>query len=187
MEQGEIKTENQGTTQDWGSVAFDATLNSSIRRVLPVEIKTKFEIPTYESDGAAGMDVKACLKTAKDGSENEFEAYDLILKPGERVLVPTGIFLAIPQGYEAQVRPRSGLALKKGITVLNSPGTIDSDYRGEVGVILINHGNEDFHIQDGDRIGQLVFNQVLQVSFTRVEELSSTQRGSGGFGSTGVK
>lgn len=111
----------------------------------------------------------------------------IVLKPLERVLVKTGLFLELPQGHECQVRPRSGLALKKGITVLNSPGTIDADYRGEVGVILINLSNEDFTIEDGERIAQLVFAKHEQAKFTIVDSLSETERGSGGFGSTGVK
>lgn len=108
------------------------------------------------------------------------------LKPFERVLVKTGLFLEIPSGYECQVRPRSGLALKKGITVLNAPGTIDADYRGEVGVILINLSNETFRIEDGERIAQLVFAKFEQADWEETEELSNTERGAGGFGSTGV-
>jgi dUTP pyrophosphatase len=110
----------------------------------------------------------------------------IVLKPLERCLVKTGLFMAIPVGYEGQVRPRSGLALKSGITVLNSPGTIDADYRGEVGVILINLSNEPFTIQDGERIAQLVVNKCEQAEFYLVDELTVTERGEGGFGSTGV-
>jgi dUTP pyrophosphatase len=105
----------------------------------------------------------------------------------ERKLIPTGLFLEIPAGFECQVRPRSGLALKKGITVLNSPGTIDADYRGEVGVILINLSNEAFIVENGERIAQLVFSRVEQIEFEQTENLSETERGSGGFGSTGIK
>lgn len=112
---------------------------------------------------------------------------DVVLKPLERKLIPTGLFLEIPHGYECQVRPRSGLALKSGITVLNSPGTIDADYRGEVGVILINLSNEEFCVKPGDRIAQLVFAQFVQAGWEETEELSESNRGAGGFGSTGVK
>ena len=133
-------------------------------------------LPAYETIGSAGMDVRAML------------ADSVVLKPGERVIIPTGLYVEIPVGYEIQVRPRSGLAFKKGVTVLNTPGTIDSDYRNQIGVILINLGAEDFTIEPGDRIAQLVLNRVPQikwVSVNSVEELSSTDRGLGGFGSTG--
>ncbi|MCK4542249.1 MAG: dUTP diphosphatase [Spirochaetales bacterium] len=131
-------------------------------------------VPEYTSKHAAGADLKARL----DGP--------LTIRSMERVLVPTGIKLQIPEGYEAQVRPRSGLALKKGITVLNSPGTIDSDYRGEVKIILINLGQEDYIIDDGDRIAQLIVAPVVQGQFNFIEMLSETRRGSGGFGSSGL-
>ena len=133
-------------------------------------------LPAYETIGSAGMDVRAML------------ADSVVLKPGERVIIPTGLYVEIPVGYEIQVRPRSGLAFKKVVTVLNTPGTIDSDYRNQIGVILINLGAEDFTIEPGDRIAQLVLNQVPQInwiSVNSVEELSSTDRGLGGFGSTG--
>ena len=132
-------------------------------------------LPAYETPSSAGMDVRAVLE------EN------LCLKPLERTLVKTGLFLEIPHGYECQVRPRSGLALKKGITVLNTPGTIDADYRGEVGVILINLSSEEVVIEHGERIAQLVFAKVEQAQWTEATELSETERGAGGFGSTGVK
>ncbi|MCH8554481.1 MAG: dUTP diphosphatase, partial [Schleiferiaceae bacterium] len=108
------------------------------------------------------------------------------LNPGDYELVPTGLFLALPEGYEAQVRPRSGLAFKHGVTVLNSPGTIDADYRGEVGVLLINHGKVPFTVNDGERIAQLIIAEVKQISWNEVTELPTTERGSGGFGSTGI-
>jgi dUTP pyrophosphatase len=130
--------------------------------------------PSYETALSAGMDVRANLDDSK------------ILKPFERALIKTGIFIEIPDGYECQVRPRSGLALKKGITVLNTPGTIDADYRGEVGVILINLSQEDVLIVDGERIAQLVFAPVAKAQLIEVKELSETNRGAGGFGSTGV-
>jgi dUTP pyrophosphatase len=134
-----------------------------------------FPLPTYETLASAGMDVRAKLDES------------LTLKPFERALVKTGLFLEIPVGYECQVRPRSGLALKKGITVLNTPGTIDADYRGEVGVILINMSQEPVVIESGERIAQLVFARVEQANWEETTELSSTDRGAGGFGSTGIK
>lgn len=133
-------------------------------------------LPAYETAGSAGMDLRAA-----------FEAETaLIIAPGERELVPTGLKIAIPQGMEGQVRPRSGLALKKGLTVLNSPGTIDSDYRGEIKVLLINHGQEPVMIAHGDRIAQLVFAHVIQLVPVKVSSLDTTSRGSGGYGSTGI-
>ena len=132
-------------------------------------------LPSYETIASAGLDVRA----------NTTEPIEL--KPMERALVKTGLFLEIPVGFECQVRPRSGLALKKGISVLNSPGTIDADYRGEVGVILINMSNETFVVENGERIAQLVFAKVEQAQWEEVSELSYTERGVGGFGSTGVK
>ena len=131
-------------------------------------------LPSYESTSAAGMDVRAALKEP------------LVLKPGERTLIPTGLQMALPHGYEAQIRPRSGLAIRNGITMLNSPGTIDADYRGEVKVIAINHGQEEFTVNHGDRIAQMVIAPVVQLSIRAVEELDETDRGEGGFGSTGI-
>jgi dUTP pyrophosphatase len=128
-------------------------------------------LPAYETAGAAGMDLRA--------------AEDLVLKPGARCLMPTGISIALPEGYEAQVRPRSGLAVKHGITVLNAPGTVDSDYRGEVKVPLINHGTDDFVIARGDRIAQMVIAPVTRIGWRVVEALDDTLRGAGGFGSSG--
>ena len=130
-------------------------------------------IPGYESDGAAGIDLRAWLEE------------DLVLAPGETALVPTGLAVAIPEGYEAQVRPRSGLALNHAISLPNSPGTIDSDYRGEIRIILINHGKESFTVEHGMRIAQMVISPVIQVIFRESEELPVTSRGAGGFGSTG--
>lgn len=132
------------------------------------------EMPSYETHKSAGMDLKACIE------EN------IIIKPMERKLIKTGISIALPESFEAQVRPRSGLALKNGITVLNSPGTIDADYRGEIGVILINLGSEDFTIERGMRIAQMVISPIVQADLVEVEELDETKRGKGGFGSTGV-
>ncbi|MCK5824212.1 MAG: dUTP diphosphatase [Ichthyobacteriaceae bacterium] len=135
--------------------------------------KSKHQLPEYETIASAGMDIKANIDT------------DVVLKPLERVIIKTGIFMQIPVGYEAQVRPRSGMAAKHGITVLNSPGTIDSDYRGEVGVILVNLSNANFTIKDGERVAQLVFAKHEHIKWNQTEELDSTNRGEGGFGSTG--
>lgn len=131
-------------------------------------------LPSPASPGSAGFDLRAATPE------------DLVLRPGERRLVPTGLVLEIPRGWEGQVRPRSGLALKHGIGVLNSPGTLDSDYRGEVGVILVNLGEAPFSLQRGDRIAQLVFSRVEPVEWEEVETLGESSRGGGGFGSTGV-
>ena len=132
-------------------------------------------LPAYETAGAAGMDLRAAVP----------EHEPIVLKPGARIAAPTGFAYGLPIGFEAQVRPRSGLAIKNGITCLNSPGTVDSDYRGEVKVILVNHGEEDFTIRRGDRIAQLVIAPVTRAQWTEVESLDETVRGAGGFGSTG--
>ena len=144
---------------------------------MKVEIinKSKHPLPKYETSLSAGVDLRANLDAP------------LILKPLERALIKTGLFIALPAGYEAQVRPRSGLAFKNGLTVLNSPGTIDADYRGEIGVILVNLSNDNFTVNDGERIAQLVVAKHEQAEFVEVEELNETSRGAGGFGSTGVK
>ncbi len=136
--------------------------------------KSKHPTPSYETKQSAGMDLRANLDEP------------IVLKPLQRAIVKTGLFMALPTGYEAQVRPRSGLAAKKGITVLNAPGTIDADYRGEIGVILVNLSNEDFEVKDGERIAQLVIAKHEQIEWVRVSELKETDRGTGGFGSTGV-
>ena len=135
---------------------------------------SKHATPTYETSGSAGMDLRANITTA------------ITLKPLERTIVQTGLFIALPVGFEAQVRPRSGLAAKKGITVLNAPGTVDADYRGEIGVILVNLSNEDFVIQDGERIAQMIIAKHERVQWQEVSELTTTERGAWGFGSTGV-
>jgi len=145
--------------------------------IIPVtqqETASGLPLPTYTTSGASGVDLSADIQE------------DILLQPGQRVLVPTGISIAIPEGVEAQVRPRSGLAWKNGITVLNTPGTIDADYRGEIKVILVNLGQEPFTITRGMRIAQLVFAPVIQVAFKAVESLDETERNAGGFGSTGV-
>ncbi|MVA26758.1 dUTP diphosphatase [Agrobacterium vitis] len=134
------------------------------------------DLPAYETKGAAGMDLRAAVS----------EAEPMVIAPGQRALVPSGFILEIPEGFEAQIRPRSGLAFKNGITCLNTPGTIDSDYRGEVKVLLINLGTEDFTITRGMRIAQMVIAPVTQVQVIEVSDTSDTARGAGGFGSTGV-
>ena len=136
--------------------------------------KSNHKTPSYETNGAAGMDLRANITES------------ITLKPLERTIVKTGLFIALPIGFEAQVRPRSGLAAKKGVTVLNAPGTVDADYRGEIGVILVNLSNEEFVIKDGERIAQLVIAKHERVEWQEVGILSETERGSGGFGSTGV-
>ena len=136
--------------------------------------KSNNKNPEYQTDASVGMDLRAYLEKTEE------------IGPGEYKLIGTGIYIKIPPGYEAQVRPRSGLALKKGITVLNSPGTIDSDYRGEIGVILINHSSVDFEIKSGDRIAQLVFSKHEKFDWINVKQIDSSSRGEGGFGSTGT-
>tara|TARA_R110002073_G_scaffold57778_4_gene146730 strand:- start:147397 stop:147828 length:432 start_codon:yes stop_codon:yes gene_type:complete len=136
--------------------------------------KSKHPLPHYETSASAGMDLRANLDKP------------IVLEPLERIIVPTGLYIALPKGTEAQVRPRSGLAAKKGITVLNAPGTIDADYRGEIGVILVNLSKDNFTINDGERIAQLVIANYEQAQWNEVSVLDTTVRGSGGFGSTGV-
>lgn len=144
--------------------------------MIPVKIVVteKGTLPEYQSSGSAGADLCACLKD------------DIVIQPGKIALVPTGLYMEIPSGYEAQIRPRSGLALKHGITLLNTPGTIDSDYRGEVRVIMANFGEAAFTVTHGMRIAQMIFAKVYKGDFTVVESLSGTERGAGGFGHTGV-
>ncbi len=136
--------------------------------------RSQHPLPKYATALSAGMDLRANLSAP------------ITLPPMGRALIPTGLFLQLPEGWEAQVRPRSGLAIKKGITVLNSPGTVDADYRGEVGVVLINLSTEDFVVEDGDRIAQMVFARFEKGEFVEVEALDETERGAGGFGHTGV-
>ncbi len=136
---------------------------------------SKHQLPSYETPASAGMDLRANLDEP------------VVLKPLERALIPTGLFIELPVGYEAQIRPRSGLAIKKGITLLNTPGTVDADYRGEIKIILANISNEEFVVNDGERIAQMVINQHEQAQWVEVEELLETERGAGGFGSTGTK
>jgi len=132
-------------------------------------------LPGYESEGSSGMDLRACVKN------------DTQLNPGEIMLVPTGLAVSIPEGYEAQIRPRSGLALRHGIGMVNSPGTIDSDYRGEIGVVMINWGKEPYVIKRGDRIAQMILSRVYRAELIEVDDLDVTARGDGGFGHTGTK
>lgn len=142
---------------------------------IKVVAKEGVSIPCYKTAGAAGADVCACVDSS------------VVIKKGERKLIPTGLFFEIPEGYEIQLRPRSGLAFKNGITVLNTPGTIDSDYRGELMALLINLGDEDFIVNNGDRIAQLIVAPVTLGDFKVVDKLSDTERGAGGYGSTGTK
>lgn len=160
---------------------MSATALNNPPQTSPLNVRIKrlphgadLDLPAYETTLAAGCDVRAAVDAA------------LTLKPGERAMVPTGLAMAMPPGWEAQMRPRSGLAAKHGISCVNAPGTIDADYRGELKVILINHGTEDFTINRGDRIGQMVFAPVFQAHFEEVDALDDTARGQGGFGSTGV-
>lgn len=139
-----------------------------------LEHASDLPLPNYESLAAAGMDLRAAMESP------------MIIKPGERVMIPTGLQMALPEGYEAQIRPRSGLAIRNGITMLNTPGTIDADYRGEVKVIAINHGEEEFVVNHGDRIAQMVIAPVTQFPVVEVSDLDKTERGKGGFGSTGI-
>ena len=143
-------------------------------KVLVKRLDPNVKLPEYKTSGSSGMDLRAFIPTS------------IILPPGERVLVPTGLYLEIPEKYEAQVRSRSGLALKKGITVLNSPGTIDADYRGEIGVILINLSDSDFEINTGDRIAQMIIAKHETIEWEAVDKLDDSVRGDKGFGSTGV-
>ena len=143
--------------------------------IIKIINKSQHELPNYETIASAGMDIRANLTSS------------VSLGPLERTIIKTGLFIELPIGYEAQVRPRSGLAAKKGVTVLNSPGTIDADYRGEIGIILVNLSNEVFVIEDGERIAQLVIAKHERAQWEMVTELSETSRGEGGFGSTGVK
>ncbi len=141
--------------------------------LVPIINRSDNELPAYATPGSSGMDIRAFLQE------------EVVLQSMERALIPTGLFLEIPQGYEAQVRPRSGLALKQGLTCLNSPGTVDADYRGEIKVILINLSTEPQIIRSGERIAQMVFQKVETVSWQTVDELNTTERGAGGFGHTG--
>lgn len=151
-----------------------AKLNDKTMKVQIIN-KSKHSLPQYATSSSAGMDLRANLDNP------------IVLKPLQRCLVPTGLYIALPEGFEAQIRPRSGLALKKSITLLNTPGTIDADYRGEIGVIVINLSAEDFIIEDGERIAQMVIARYEQAEWQEVEVLEDTERGAGGFGHTGVK
>lgn len=142
---------------------------------IPIVNKSENPLPSYATTGAAGMDIRAALDTA------------LILKPLERQLIPTGLFMELPENYEAQIRPRSGLAFKQGITCLNTPGTIDSDYRGEIKVLLINLSNEEQVIRNNDRIAQMIISKIDKAELIPVQQLDDTARGCGGFGHTGIQ
>lgn len=152
-------------------MAQDANIQVEL---IPHEHAVGLNLPAYATEQSAGMDLTAALEEAIE------------LAPGERALIPTGISIALPSGYEAQIRPRSGLAVKHGVTVLNSPGTVDADYRGEIKVVLINHGQEAFTIERGMRIAQMVIARHVSVQWKVVKELAETERGAGGFGSTGT-
>ncbi|MBQ0085750.1 MAG: dUTP diphosphatase [Prevotella sp.] len=141
---------------------------------IPIINRSKHSLPEYATPLSAGMDLRANIDAP------------ILLKPLQRALIPTGLYIALPEGYEAQIRPRSGLAIKKGISILNAPGTIDADYRGEIGIILINLSNEDFIVEDGERIAQMVIARYEHVNFEKVDTLDETERGSGGFGHTGI-
>ncbi|HEN21221.1 MAG TPA: dUTP diphosphatase [Desulfobacteraceae bacterium] len=143
-------------------------------RVTRVKKNKNLLLPEYRSEGSSGMDIRAELEES------------VVLKPGEIKLIPTGLAISIPEGYEAQIRPRSGLALHHGIGMVNSPGTVDSDYRGEIGIIMINWGDESFTVNNGDRIAQIVFTRVIRVNIVEVMNLDETPRGQGGFGHTGI-
>jgi dUTP pyrophosphatase len=158
-----------------GARAFRFKTNFSYKMQIKIINKSSHELPNYETIASAGMDLRANITES------------ISLKPLERTLVKTGLFIELPIGYEAQVRPRSGLAFKKGITVLNSPGTVDADYRGEIGVILVNLSQEIFIIENGERIAQLIIAKHERADWIEVEQISETSRGEGGFGSTGVK
>ena len=142
-------------------------------RVLFKRLNKKAKLPSYKTEGSSGMDLMACIDDS------------IIIKPNESKLIPTGLAIAIPEDTEVQIRPRSGLAAKSSISVLNTPGTIDSDYRGELKIILFNHGKNEFIVNDNDRVAQMVLMPILKVEFEEVEDLPETMRGSGGFGSTG--
>ncbi|MGM0426531.1 MAG: dUTP diphosphatase [Thermodesulfobacteriota bacterium] len=154
---------------------FGYSLDSISIKVKILDKCKDLPMPAYASEGASGMDIRACVEAP------------VMLQPGEIRLIPTGLVLCVPRGYEAQMRPRSGLALHHGIGMLNAPGTIDSDYRGEVGVILANWGSESFKITRGDRIAQMVISKVYQAHWIRMEDLDDTPRGAGGFGHSGVE
>ncbi len=149
----------------------DALLERPFVRIIN---RGKHPLPSYATAHSAGMDLRANLEVP------------IILAPGQRALIPTGLFLELPEGTEAQVRPRSGLAFKHGVTVLNAPGTIDADYRGEVGVLLINHGQEPFEVKDGERVAQLVVARYVRAEWQEVADLNTSERGAGGFGHTGT-
>lgn len=177
--QTEVRSNCQGSEYKVPKRDNDKACLSNQRPVVKImrivsDDRPRPELPRYMSSLAAGIDLQACLKSNID------------LKPGESGIIPTGLRMAIPEGYEGQVRPRSGLAAKFGVTVLNSPGTIDADYRGEVGVILINLGSEPYTIANGDRIAQLVIAPVIQAELVEADSLDDTERGEGGFGSTGI-
>jgi len=161
---------------DSSALAIFAQMTST-GTTTPIRIinRSHHPLPTYATEHSAGMDLRANLEAS------------IILSPGDRRLISTGLFIELPEGTEAQIRPRSGLAFKHGITVLNAPGTIDADYRGELGVLLINHGKEAFEVKDGERVAQMVIANYVRVGFEEVPDLRASERGAGGFGHTGVR
>lgn len=163
------------TSEEINSIVDYMTINKKDNVKIKVVNEGSQPLPKYETINSAGMDLRANIE---DG---------IVIRPLDRALIPTGLHIALPEGYEAQIRPRSGLALKKGITCLNTPGTIDADYRGEIGVILANISSEDFVVNPGDRIAQMIINKVEHAKFELVEKLDETERGEGGFGHTGNK
>lgn len=177
-ERSQLEEQVRGLAKMVEKMVTDAIRNRGYQGKVKLRIKKlehfKGDLPAYATAGASGLDVRACLEEK------------IVLEPGERAMVPTGLSLEIPYGYEVQVRPRSGLAISKGLGLVNSPGTIDADYRGELKVIVINFGQEPIHIQDQERIAQLVVCPVIQAQVEEAHDLSETQRGNGGFGSTGV-
>jgi len=173
----EAKLSEKFATQNCLFLPPAESINELLEEIMRVNIvnKSRHDLPKYETEASAGMDIRANLDEP------------VVLKPLQRELIPTGLFIELPLGYEAQVRPRSGLAAKHGITVLNTPGTIDSDYRGEVKIILVNLSPEDFEIKDGERVAQMIISQHAKADWVAVDELNQTVRGAGGFGHTGHK
>jgi dUTP pyrophosphatase len=161
--------------ESWNIEVIGSVLDKVFIKFMRLDNSADLPLPGYESEGSSGMDIRACVKEP------------VILQPGEIKLIPTGLAVAIPLGYEAQMRPRSGLALKHGIGLVNSPGTVDSDYRGEIGIVMINWGENPFTIRRGDRIAQMVVTKVCRAGIVEVEGLDDTQRGEGGFGHSGVE
>jgi dUTP pyrophosphatase len=167
--------EEEGVNEEYRKISASFILNIKLEKDVKIVNRGEQKLPKYETLGSAGMDIRANIED------------DIILYPLERRLIPTDLFIALPEGLEAQIRPRSGLALKFGVTVLNSPGTIDSDYRGEIKVLLVNLSNHQFTIKKGERIAQMVISDYQKVNFVEVKDLDKTERGTGGYGHTGLE